>query len=615
MGEVSSERICLLLLARSLPNMVDLSHYRLLQIDPIVMKTHIVRRTIDQTAARFGDSVPPLLQQIYLARGVNSDLQLQQSLGQLLRPSQLKGMEDAIAILLGALRSQQRVLIVGDFDADGATSCAVAVLALQAMGLKSVDFLVPNRFDYGYGLSPEIVKVAQGYRPDLIITVDNGISSIEGVAAAQAAGIPVLVTDHHLPGAELPMAAAIVNPNQPGCDFPSKNLAGVGVIFYVMSALRSALRDSAWFVEQGLEEPNMANYLDLVALGTVADVVPLDENNRILVQQGLLRIRAGRARPGLLALLDLGGRQPTRIVASDLGFAVGPRLNAAGRLDDMSLGIQCLLCDSSDLAREMAMELDDFNRDRKAIEGGMQEEALASLGALSLDQNEDELPWGLCLYDPTWHQGVIGILASRIKDRFHRPVIAFAEASDDEVKGSARSIKGLHIRDALDRVAAKHPAVLSKFGGHAMAAGMTLAKRDLEVFKQAFDEEVRAVLSLEDLQATILTDGELGGPDMTLELAQLLRDAGPWGQHFPEPVFEGEFYLIQQRIVGAKHLKLVVAEDSDGQQLIDAIAFNVDLDQWPNETCKQLKLAYRMDVNEFRGRQSLQFMVEHLVAL
>ncbi len=579
------------------------------------MKKHIVRRALAQAAPGFGESLSPLLQQIYLARGVNSDQQLQQSLAGLLRPSELKGMDEALTILVDTVRSQQRVLIVGDFDADGATSCALAVLALQAMGLKSVDFLVPNRFDYGYGLSPEIVKVAQGYRPDLIITVDNGISSIEGVAAARAAGIQVLVTDHHLPGAELPEASAIVNPNQPGCGFGSKNLAGVGVIFYVMSALRSALRDHGWFETQGLAEPNMANYLDLVALGTVADVVPLDDNNRILVQQGLLRIRAGRARPGLLALLDLGGRQSARIVASDLGFAVGPRLNAAGRLDDMSLGIQCLLCDSPDLAREMAMELDDFNRDRKAIEGGMQEEALTSLDALILEQDSGELPWGLCLYDPAWHQGVIGILASRIKDRFHRPVIAFAEASDTEVKGSARSIKGLHIRDALDRVAAKHPSVLSKFGGHAMAAGMTLAKADLERFKQAFDEEVRAVLSVDDLQATILTDGELDGADMNLDLAQSLREAGPWGQHFPEPVFEGEFFLIQQRIVGTKHLKLVLATDAQGQQAIDAIAFNVDLDDWPNPECQKVQLAYRMDVNEFRGRQSLQFMVDYLVAL
>jgi len=579
------------------------------------MNKTIQRRDPDLSLAAFTNSLPKLLEKIYLARGVSEDSQLEQSLKALHSPITMKGLEGATARLFEAIEAQQRVLIVGDFDADGATSCVVAVMALQAMGLQSVDFLVPNRFDYGYGLTPEIVKVATGYRPQLIITVDNGISSIDGVSAARAQGIDVIVTDHHLPGATLPEANAIVNPNQPGCEFPSKNLAGVGVIFYVMSALRTRLREAAWFESQAIAEPNMANYLDLVALGTVADVVPLDDNNRILVQQGLRRIRAGRARPGLLALLDVGGRERNSIVASDLGFAVGPRLNAAGRLDDISLGIQCLLCDSPDLAREMAMELDDLNRDRKAIEGGMQDEALASLNKLALNQEGGELPWGMCLYDPTWHQGVIGILASRIKDRYHRPVIAFANSGETEVKGSARSIPGLHIRDALDAVATRHPGLLSKFGGHAMAAGMSFDRARLNDFRQAFDDEVRRQLTADDLQACILSDGALAESDLSLGMAETLREAGPWGQHFPEPVFDGEFYLIQQRIVGVKHLKLVVATDAQGQQLLDGIAFNVDLEQWPNEGAEKVRLAYRLDVNEFRGRRSLQLMVEYLEAV
>lgn len=540
--------------------------------------------------------------------------EMERSLQAMLRPQQLKGLDTAVERLVKAITGQESLLIVGDFDADGATSCAVGMLALRDMGAASVQYLVPNRFEFGYGLTPEIVEVAKGYKPDLIITVDNGISSIEGVAASKAAGIGVLVTDHHLPGHSLPDAEAIVNPNQPGCDFPSKNLAGVGVIFYLMSALRSALRAQGWFASKGIPEPNMGNYLDLVALGTVADVVPLDSNNRILVHQGLQRIRSGRARPGILALLDVAGRQRHRLVASDLGFTVGPRLNAAGRLDDMSLGIECLLCDSPDLAREMAIELDDLNKDRRSIEAGMQQEALKTLETLTLNEGE-EMPWGLCLYDGQWHQGVIGILASRIKERFHRPVIAFADASDEEIKGSARSIPGLHIRDALDAVASANPGLLTKFGGHAMAAGMSLKKSDFPRFQKAFDDVVRKSLNADDLQAEILSDGELAGDEFSLSLAHTLREAGPWGQHFPEPVFDGEFYLVQQRIVGEKHLKLVLAIDEARQQLVDAIAFNIDVKEWPNHTAEKIRLAYRLDVNEFRGRESVQLMAVYLEAI
>lgn len=570
----------------------------------------VIRRRDVTIAPAFSSPLPALLQRVYCARGVKHDEELQHHLKLLQKPV-FKGLPEAVSLLADAVVAQARIMIVGDFDADGATSCALAVLALRAMGLSSVDFLVPNRFEFGYGLTPEIVAVAAAQQPDLIITVDNGISSIEGVQAARDLGIAVIVTDHHLPGSELPDADAIVNPNQPGCPFPSKSLAGVGVIFYVMNALRAELRQLGWFAEAGIPEPNMASFLDLVALGTVADVVPLDHNNRILVAQGLQRMRAGVARPGILALLEVAGRTPQKLVASDLGFIIGPRLNAAGRLDDMSLGIQCLLCDSPALAREMALSLDELNRDRKAIESGMQKEALQMLQKVLVDDAES-LPWGLCLYDASWHQGVIGILASRIKDRYHRPVIVFADAGDGEIKGSARSIPGLHIRDALDAVAARHPGLLHKFGGHAMAAGMSLARENFSAFAKAFDEEVRRQLSDDDLKAVLVSDGELLPDDFNLMIAAQLREAGPWGQHFPEPLFDGEFFLIQQRIVGEKHLKMVLSHDAAGKQLLDAIAFNVDVQRWPNAQTNRVRLAYRLDINEYRGKQSVQLMVEYL---
>lgn len=576
------------------------------------MQKAILRRELT-SLAQFDQPLHPLLQQIYSARGVQHGYELQYQLVHLLKPN-FKGLPEAVSLLADAVVAQAKVIIVGDFDADGATSSALAVLALRAMGLSSVDFLVPNRFEYGYGLTPEIVAVAAAQQPDIIITVDNGISSIEGVNAARDLGIAVIITDHHLPGAELPDADAIVNPNQPGCEFPSKNLAGVGVIFYVMNALRAELRQIGWFEENGIAEPNMASFLDLVALGTVADVVPLDHNNRILVAQGLERIRAGRCRPGIKAMLEVAGKQAHKLVASDFGFALGPRLNAAGRLDDMSLGIQCLLCESEILAREMAMQMDELNRDRKSIEAGMQQEAMGMLQKI-LQANEKDLPWGVCLFDETWHQGVIGILASRIKDKYHRPTIVFADVGEGEIKGSARSIPGLHIRDALDAIATRHPHLLQKFGGHAMAAGMSLMRNNFAVFAQAFDEEVRRQLNEADLQAVILSDGELAAQDLSLPLAMQLRDAGPWGQHFPEPVFDGEFFLVQQRKVGEKHLKMTLAIDTQRQQLIDAIAFNVDTTIWPNPEVQRVRLAYKLDVNEFRGNTTLQLLVDHLEPL
>ncbi|MCG4451768.1 single-stranded-DNA-specific exonuclease RecJ [Pseudomonas sp. MMS21-TM103] len=551
-------------------------------------------------------NLPPLLTRLYAARGVQSLAELDKGLARLIPYQQLKGIEAAVELLVQALEQGQRMLIVGDFDADGATASTVGVLGLRMLGAAHVDYLVPNRFEFGYGLTPEIVAVALQRQPHLLITVDNGISSVEGVAAAKAAGLMVLVTDHHLPGAELPVADAIVNPNQLGCQFPSKALAGVGVIFYVLLALRARLRELNWFSAQR-PEPNLAELLDLVALGSVADVVPLDANNRILVHQGLARIRAGRARPGLRAILEVAGRQAERITSTDLGFILGPRLNAAGRLDDMSLGIECLLCEDEALARDMAVELDQLNQDRKAIEQGMQREALAQLKELPLE----DMPFGLCLFDADWHQGVIGILASRLKERYHRPTIAFADAGDGVLKGSARSVPGFHIRDALDAVAAKHPQLISKFGGHAMAAGLSLPEANFGAFAAAFDAEVRRQLDEDDLTGRLLSDGALSVEEFHLPLAKELRNAGPWGQHFPEPLFHGVFQVVQQRLVGDKHLKLVLKTECGGQTL-DGIAFNIDREVWPNPTVRWVELAYKLDVNEYRGRESVQLMVAHL---
>ena len=460
-----------------------------------------------------------------------------------------------------------------------------------------------------YGLTPELVEVAQKeFSPGVIITVDNGIASNPGVAAANAFGIKVVVTDHHLPGLVLPDAEVIVNPNQPHDPFPSKNLAGVGVIFYVMLALRRHLTEQQWFQQHNIPEPNMSKLLDIVALGTVADVVPLDQNNRILVYQGLRRIRAGQCVPGITALLDIAGRNQMRLVASDLGFAVGPRLNAAGRLDDMSLGINCLLTDDMVEARRMATILSELNDERRMIEQDMQQQALTILAALKPDK-QDHLPTGICLFDEQWHQGVIGILASRIKDRFHRPVIAFAPSNGDEIKGSARSIPGLHIRDALAEIAAQYPKLIDKFGGHAMAAGLTLSRASFDNFAKAFDAVVSKNLTEEQLHNSLVSDGELSQDDLTIEVAEVLREAGPWGQAFPEPLFDGTFEIVEQRLVGNKHLKMVLMKD---HQPIDAIAFNIDIEAWPNHRCERVHVAYRIDVNEFRGRRTVQLIVEHL---
>ncbi|MFT7221059.1 MAG: single-stranded-DNA-specific exonuclease [Candidatus Azotimanducaceae bacterium] len=537
-----------------------------------------------------------LLERLFALRGISNPSELDHGLAGMLPPSSLKNLEIAADLVAKHLHLNSKILIVGDFDADGATSCALMVSALTAMGAVGVEYLVPDRFRYGYGLTPEIVEVAFARSPDLIITVDNGIASIDGVNRANALGIQVLVTDHHLPGGTLPDAETILNPNQPGCEFASKALAGVGVAFYLLIGLRQNLRASGWF-EQRLE-PNLAEFLDLVALGTIADVVPMDQNNRRLVSEGLKRIRAGRCRPGLAALLAVSGIDPKQVASRDLAFFVGPRLNAAGRLEDMTIGIECLMADDHS-APALAMQLDDLNSQRKDIEADMREEAMHALKTLSL---KDQQTAGLCFYRPDWHQGIVGIVASRIKDKSHRPVIAFARVGENELKGSGRSIQGFHMRDALDLIATRHQGLLTKFGGHAMAAGLTLRESDFESFSAAFDEVVRETLGEASIEQVVITDGELGQPP-TLQLAKDIVDAAPWGQGFPEPEFDDKFEILSQRIVGSAHLKLLL-QPTEGPP-IDAICFNQGL----TVDGRYVRCAYRLDINRYRGAEKPQLIV------
>ncbi|EAM3125769.1 TPA: single-stranded-DNA-specific exonuclease RecJ [Salmonella enterica] len=566
------------------------------------------RREADETAELPAD-LPPLLRRLYASRGVRSARELERSVKGMLPWQQLSGIDNAVEILYNAFREGIRIIVVGDFDADGATSTALSVLGMRALGCDNISYLVPNRFEDGYGLSPEVVDQAKARGAQLIVTVDNGISSHAGVAHAKTLGIPVIVTDHHLPGDTLPDAEAIINPNLRDCEFPSKSLAGVGVAFYLMLALRTFLRDKGWFDERNIAPPNLAELLDLVALGTVADVVPLDANNRILTWQGLSRIRAGKCRPGIKALLEISNRDPQQLAASDLGFALGPRLNAAGRLDDMSVGVALLLCDNLGEARVLASELDALNQTRKEIEQGMQAEAL--ILCEKLERSSETLPGGLAMYHPEWHQGVVGILASRIKERFHRPVIAFAPAGDGTLKGSGRSIQGLHMRDALERLDTLYPDLMIKFGGHAMAAGLSLEEHKFEQFQQRFGELVTEWLDPALLQGEVISDGPLSAAEMTMEVAQLLRDAGPWGQMFPEPLFDGRFRLLQQRLVGERHLKVMV-EPVGGGPLLDGIAFNIDTTCWPDNGVREVELAYKLDINEFRGNRSLQIIIDDI---
>ena len=565
----------------------------------------IRRRHADISSALQNAALPEVLKRVYASRGITDPGELALGLNQLLPPASLKGVADAAELLADAIEGEARVLIVGDFDADGATSCAMAVSVLQQMGLREVAYLVPNRFEFGYGLTPEIVEMAAAQMPDLIVTVDNGISSVEGVSAAQAMGISVLITDHHLPGDALPTADVIVNPNQPECQFPSKSLAGVGVTFYVLSAVRAALRERGWFSTEGIEEPNLGDALDLVALGTVADVVPLDRNNRILVAAGLARIRSGRARPGIEALFEVAGRDHRQASAGDLGFIVGPRLNAAGRLDDMSIGIECLLAESSASARGFAEKLHQLNRERRDIEQSMQQDALAQLE--SIDLEGDDSLFAMTLYDSAWHQGVIGILASRIRERVHRPTLVFADAEEGMLKGSGRSTAGLHLRDVLDQVATRHPGLLTKFGGHAMAAGLSLKKDDLDHFKQALNDAVADALGHTPPERSEESDGTLAPGDFGLLLAEQLASGGPWGQHFPEPLFDGQFFVRSHRIVGEKHLKLTL--DADGTE-IEGIAFNIDVPEWQAAPLKTFHALYRLDVNEYRGERRAQLVIQ-----
>ena len=549
------------------------------------------------------------MERVYAARNVNSLDDIDYSLERLLPYTLLSNIDDAAALIANAIRDNKRMLIVADYDADGATACAVGMRGLAAMGATSVDFLVPDRFEHGYGLSPEVVELAKDQSPDVLITVDNGISSLEGVDLARQLGMEVLITDHHIPGEVLPNANVIVNPNLRGDDFPSKALAGVGVMFYLLAALRNKLKESGWFEDKQIPVPNLASLLDLVALGTVADVVPLDFNNRLLVAQGLQRIRQKRCVPGIHSLLLVSKKNPASIVASDLGFALGPRLNAAGRLTDMRLGIECLCCDDEEKALQLAGKLDALNRERREIQSDMEDEARTLLDELNL-ASRDTLPHGICLYRENWHQGVVGVLASRVKEFTHRPVIVFARESEQQLKGSARSIKGVHIRDVLESIATANPGLLSKYGGHAMAAGLSLKENDYEEFCEHFDLAVKEKIETSGFDDELVSDGELEASEINLGLGEQLKSAGPWGQGFPEPLFDGIFRLLERRVVGEQHLKLRLGT-ADNEKEVDAIAFYTSDSDWPKD-CEFVKLAYHLDVNEFRGRKTPQLLVNYI---
>lgn len=566
----------------------------------------IVRREV--SGASLSSDLHPVIDRIYRGRNIANMDDLENGLKGLTHFNVLKGMPQAAQILANAVVQNKRVIIVGDFDADGATSTSVCLLALRAMGYHNVDFLVPNRFDFGYGLSVPIVDEAAKLGAEVIVTVDNGISCIDGVTHAKSLGMQVVVTDHHLPGDTLPPADAIVNPNQPGCEFPSKNLAGVGVAFYIMLALKAELQQQGYFEKVGIAPPNLASLLDIVAVGTVADVVVLDKNNRILVHQGLQRIRAGKCRPGIKALVEVANRDCAHLTSTDLGFVVGPRLNAAGRLDDMSQGIACLLEDETIQARMIAAELDALNKERREIETGMKAQAETVLEQMALD--EGDMPSALVVYREDFHQGVIGIVAGRLKEKYLKPVIAFAHQDDIVIKGSARSIPGVHIRDVLDEVNTRYPGVIDKFGGHAMAAGLSLPVAKLPDFERAFVDVARTHMEKLDGNHALLSDGDLSSEELCLPFAHLLRQAGPFGQGFESPLFDGEFTLLDQRLVGQKHLKMVLK--SDGASEVDAIAFNIDLKAWPNATVKRVHIAYRLDINVFRGQETVQLIIEQI---
>ena len=557
------------------------------------------------------DSIHPVLKRIYASRNIKSSEDLDYSLGSLIPYEELGGIDDAVILLQEMITQKKRILIVADFDADGATSCALAIRGLTAMGAEDVIYVVPNRFEHGYGLSPKIVDVALDHDPDLIVTVDNGISSIGGVEHAKKNGIKVLITDHHLPGDKLPSADVIVNPQLKENKFPSKNLAGVGVIFYILLALRAKLKAENWFDEKNIKYPNLANLLDLVALGTISDLVPLDKNNRTMVAHGLKLMRKNKSKAGILAILNQSGRQLSTLTSGDLSFAIAPRLNAAGRLTDMSLGIECLLTDDKENATEMAKKLNQLNIERRQIQDNMEEQAFTEFEKYLQDTSK-KIPHGICIYNQNWHQGVVGILAAKIKEKFNRPVIVFAQECQGILKGSARSITELHIKDVFDEIARLYPELILTFGGHAMAAGLTIEESQFDRFSDTFNKVVDRYISSDSLEDQCLTDGELSGDDFSLPLALAIQNAGPWGQSFPEPIFVGQFKILDKRVVGESHLKLKL--QSRNNNTLDAIAFNMTDDDWPSKL-EQITSTYRLGINNYRGHSQVQLFIEHIEPL
>ena len=557
------------------------------------------------------DSIHPVLKRIYASRNIKSGEDLDYSLGSLISYEELGGIDDAVILLQEMITQKKRILIVADFDADGATSCALAIRGLTAMGAEDVIYVVPNRFEHGYGLSPKIVDVALDHDPDLIVTVDNGISSISGVEHAKKNGIKVLITDHHLPGDKLPRADVIVNPQLKENKFPSKNLAGVGVIFYILLALRAKLKTENWFDEKNIKYPNLANLLDLVALGTISDLVPLDKNNRTMVAHGLKLMRQNKSKAGILAILNQSGRQLSTLTSGDLSFAIAPRLNAAGRLTDMSLGIECLLTDDKENATEMAKKLNQLNIERRQIQDNMEEQAFTEFEK-SFQDTSKKIPHGICIYNQNWHQGVVGIIAAKIKEKFNRPVVVFAQECQGILKGSARSITELHIKDVFDEIARLYPELILTFGGHAMAAGLTIEESQFDRFSDAFNKVVDRYISSDSLEDQCLTDGELSGDDFSLPLALAIQNSGPWGQSFPEPIFVGQFKILDKRVVGKSHLKLKL--QSRNNNTLDAIAFNMTDDDWPAKL-EQITSTYRLGINNYRGHSKIQLFIEHIEPL
>ncbi|MBI0156944.1 MULTISPECIES: single-stranded-DNA-specific exonuclease RecJ [Gilliamella] len=573
------------------------------------MKSKLTHRQLPEVLPKLSPDIPLLLQRVYALRGITSMQELDYTTRNLCNYDNLDGTHTAVEIVYSAMQNNKRIMIVGDFDTDGATSTALMIKALKKMGCKHVDYIIPNRFDDGYGLSISVVKRALSKKADLIITVDNGVSAIEAVEFAKQSNLTVIITDHHLCSEQLPAADAIINPNLPNSSFPSKHLAGVGVAFYFMLALRAKLRKENWFASNKLAEYNITNLLDLVALGTIADVVKLDRNNRILVHQGISRIRAGYCCEGIKALLDISRRDPLTLTSTDLAYYIAPRLNAAGRMDSMSLSVELLLCEDYDSAIKQATDLDTLNHDRKLIEQTMYQEALSYIE--QVEQKNSTFPNALVVHHPQWHQGIIGIVSARLKDKHYRPVICFASTEDGLLKGSGRSIEGIHLRDILDKLNERYPDILVSFGGHAMAAGLSIQEKDLDQFSAHFEALITEQLDLDVLEQIIETDGEIDNQDFNYAIAKQLKESGPWGEGFTEPTFDGDFIVHQQRLFAEKHLKLVL-EPKNGGPIIEGICFNVNLTQWPDNTIKIVKIVYQLDVNDFHGNQAVKLMIRHI---